>query len=134
MLDDAVVRDLKGVFAGELIGPGEGRYESARRVWNGMVDRRPAMIARCAGEEDVVAALGFARERGLAVAVRGGGHNVAGHAVCDGGVVIDLSALKEIAVDPRAAQRPWSRRGCCLESWIGRRRRSGWRRRPGTSR
>jgi FAD/FMN-containing dehydrogenase len=100
MLDDTVVRALNGAFAGELIGPGDGRYESARRVWNGMVDRRPAMIARCAGEDDVVAALAFARERGLPVAVRGGGHNVAGNAVCDGGVVIDLSALKEISVDP----------------------------------
>jgi FAD/FMN-containing dehydrogenase len=91
---------MDGAFGGELIGPDHPRYESARRVWNGMVDRRPAMIARCAGEDDVVAALGFARERGLAVAVRGGGHNVAGNAVCDGGVVIDLSALKQIAVDP----------------------------------
>jgi FAD/FMN-containing dehydrogenase len=101
LLDYAVVRALNGAFAGELIGPGDGGYESARRVWNGMVDRRPAMIARCAGAEDVVAALGFARERGLPVAVRGGGHNVAGNAVCDGGVVIDLSGLKEIAVDPQ---------------------------------
>jgi FAD/FMN-containing dehydrogenase len=65
-----------------------------------MVDRRPALIARCSGEDDVVAALGFAREHALAVAVRGGGHNVAGNAICDGGVVIDLSGLKAIAVDP----------------------------------
>jgi FAD/FMN-containing dehydrogenase len=100
MLDETVVRGLNGAFAGELIGPGDGRYETARRVWNGMVDRRPALIARCAGEDDVVAALGFARERGLPVAVRGGGHNVAGNAVCDGGVVIDLGGLKAIAVDP----------------------------------
>jgi FAD/FMN-containing dehydrogenase len=97
---------MGGAFGGELIGPDDARYGSARRVWNGMVDRRPATIARCAGEDDVVTALGFARERGLAVAVRGGGHNVAGNAVCDGGVVIDLSALKEITVDPdrRTAQ------------------------------
>jgi len=100
MLDDAV-QALNGTFAGTLIGSGDGGYESARRVWNGMVDRRPAMIARCAGEDDVVAALAFARERGLPVAVRGGGHNVAGNAVCDGGVVIDLSGLKEIVVDPQ---------------------------------
>ena len=99
MLDDAVLRALDGGFAGELIGPGDGRYEAARRVWNGMVDRRPALIARCAGEGDVVAALRFARERGLAVAVRSGGHNVAGNAVCEGGVVIDLSGMKHIAVD-----------------------------------
>jgi FAD/FMN-containing dehydrogenase len=100
MLEDTMVRTLTDAFAGELIGPGHGSYESARRVWNGMVDRRPAMIARCAGEDDVVAALAFAREHGLSVAVRGGGHNVAGNAVCDGGVVIDLSGLKAIAVDP----------------------------------
>jgi FAD/FMN-containing dehydrogenase len=100
MLDDTTVQALNGAFAGELIGPDDGGYESARRVWNGMVDRRPAIIARCAGEDDVVAALGFARDHGLAVAVRGGGHNVAGNALCDGGVVIDLSRLKEVAVDP----------------------------------
>jgi FAD/FMN-containing dehydrogenase len=100
MLDDTTVRTLNGAFAGELIGADDRRYERARRVWNGMVDRRPAMIARCAGEDDVIAALGLAREHGLPVAVRGGGHNVAGNAACDGGVVIDLSGLKEIAVDP----------------------------------
>jgi FAD/FMN-containing dehydrogenase len=99
MLDDTVIRALDGVFAGELIGPGDGRYEAARRVWNGMVDRRPALIARCADEGDVVAALRLARERGLRVAVRGGGHNVAGNAVCEGGVVIDLSRMKRIEVD-----------------------------------
>ena len=100
MLDERVVKAFDGAFAGELIGPADEPYETARRVWNGMVDRRPALIARCAGEDDVVAALGFARERELPVAVRGGGHNVAGNAVCDGGVVIDLSALKHIDVDP----------------------------------
>jgi FAD/FMN-containing dehydrogenase len=100
MLDDTPSPTFNGAFAGELIAPGDGSYERARRVWNGMVDRRPAMVARCAGEDDVVAALAFAREHRLAVAVRGGGHNVAGNAVCDGGVVIDLSGLKEIAVDP----------------------------------
>jgi FAD/FMN-containing dehydrogenase len=100
MLSEAEVQSLEGVFAGELIQPGNPRYETARRVWNGMVDRRPAMIARCADEGDVVAALRFARERGLPLAVRGGGHNVAGNAVCDGGVVIDLSAQKGIHVDP----------------------------------
>jgi FAD/FMN-containing dehydrogenase len=100
MPDETTVQALNGAFAGELIGPDDGGYESARRVWNGMVDRRPAIIARCAGEDDVVAALGFARDHGLAVAVRGGGHNVAGNALCDGGVVIDLSGLKRVAVDP----------------------------------
>jgi FAD/FMN-containing dehydrogenase len=93
MLDDTLVGNIDGTFAGELIAPGHARYERARRVWNGMVDRRPALIARCAGADDVVVALGFAHEHGLPVAVRGGGHNVAGNGVCDGGVVIDLSGL-----------------------------------------
>jgi FAD/FMN-containing dehydrogenase len=99
VLDDAVVSALDGAFAGQLIGPGDAGYEAARRVWNGMVDRRPALIARCAEESDVVAALRCARERALPVAVRGGGHNVAGNAVCDGGIVIDLSGMKAIDVD-----------------------------------
>jgi FAD/FMN-containing dehydrogenase len=102
MLDDTLVGNIDGTFAGELIAPGHAQYERARRVWNGMVDRRPALIARCAGADDVVVALGFAREHGLPVAVRGGGHNVAGNGVCDGGVVIDLSALRDVVVDSHA--------------------------------
>ena len=98
--DDGVVRDLEGVFAGDVLAPGDGQYETARRVWNGMVDRRPAVIARCVDEDDVVRALAVARDRGLPVAVRGGGHNVAGNAMCEGGVVIDLSAQKAVSVDP----------------------------------
>ncbi|MGZ6670322.1 MAG: FAD-binding oxidoreductase [Solirubrobacteraceae bacterium] len=100
MLDDALVAGLDGSFAGELIGPDHPGYERARRVWNGTVDRRPALIARCTGAEDVGSALGFARDRGLALAVRGGGHNVAGNAVCDDGVVLDLSTMKAIDIDP----------------------------------
>jgi len=97
---DAVVRDLERGFAGELFAPGDAGYERARRVWNGMVDRRPAVMGRCVREEDIVAALRVGRERELPVAVRGGGHNVAGNGVCDGGVVIDLSGQKGIRVDP----------------------------------
>ena len=97
---EAVRRRLEGAFRGELIVADDAGYETARRVWNGMVDRRPAVIARCAGEGDVILALEAAREHGLAVAVRGGGHNVAGNGVCDGGVVIDLSRQKAIEVDP----------------------------------
>ena len=84
---------------GELIRPGDPGYEEARQVFNGMVDKRPALIVRCAGGADVISAVRFARESGLLVAVRGGGHNVAGSAVC-GGIVIDLSQMKGVWIDP----------------------------------
>jgi FAD/FMN-containing dehydrogenase len=99
VLDESAVGTLDDAFAGTLIRPGDRKYESARRVWNGMIDRRPALIARCAHREDVVSAVRFAREHGLALAVRGGGHNVAGNAVCDAGVVVDLSAQRAVEVD-----------------------------------
>jgi len=87
---------------GEVVEPGDADYERARRVWNGMIDRRPALIARCAGTADVIAALEYARRSGLPVTARGGGHGVAGKAVCDGGVVIDLSKMDDVHVDHRA--------------------------------
>jgi FAD/FMN-containing dehydrogenase len=85
-----------------LLHPTDPGYEEARRIWNGAIDRRPACIARCTGAADVIAAVRLARERDLEVAVRSGGHGVAGHAVCDGGLVIDLSPMKGIRVDPAA--------------------------------
>jgi FAD/FMN-containing dehydrogenase len=87
-------------FSGELLAPGDPAYDSARAIWNGAIDRHPALIARCRDAHDVVAALRLARERELPVAVRGGGHGVGGLAVNDGGLVIDLSPMKAIAVDP----------------------------------
>jgi FAD/FMN-containing dehydrogenase len=87
-------------FRGELIDAEHPEYDAARAVWNGMVDRRPRLIARCAGTADIAAAIRFARDRDLEIAVRGGGHNVAGTAVCDDGVVIDLSAMRAVLVDP----------------------------------
>ncbi len=84
----------------ELLAPGDTGYDEARKVWNGAIDRRPALIARCRGAGDVVAALRLARERDLPVAVRGGGHGVAGLAVCDDGLVIDLSPMRAVEVDP----------------------------------
>src|SRR5579859_3558156 len=89
-------------FEGRLIGPEDADYEEARPVFNAMIDRRPALIARCAGPTDVSRAVGFAREHGLVLAVRGGGHNGGGLGTCDDGVVIDLSLLKTIQVDPDA--------------------------------
>src|SRR5215510_5065166 len=87
-------------FRGDLIAPGRHRYDDVRAVWNGTVDRRPRLIARCSGTADVAAAVRFARTRGVEIAVRGGGHNVAGTAVCDDGIVIDLSAMRAVSVDP----------------------------------
>lgn len=99
-LDEAAIAVFAATFRGELIAPADPRYEEARRVWNSMIDKRPALIARCTGTADVVAALRFARQQGLQIAVRGGGHNVAGNAVNNGGMVIDLSLMKGIQVDP----------------------------------
>ena len=91
---------LEAGFTGELVLPGDPRYDTSRSVFNAMIDRHPALIARCATTADVAAAVRFARETELAVAVRGGGHSVVGYGVCDGGIVIDLGGLKSIEVDP----------------------------------
>jgi hypothetical protein len=93
---------LRSRFRGALLRPGEEGYDEGRRVWNGAIDRRPALIARCAGADDVQRAVRFARECDLPIAVRGGGHSVQGYGVCADGVVIDLSLLKAVTVDPGA--------------------------------
>lgn len=92
----------RGDFGGELIRPGDAGYDSARRVWNQVVDRHPAAIARCADVADVVAALRLARDNGLTVAVRGGGHSFPGYSTCDDGLVVDLGPMRELVVDPEA--------------------------------
>jgi hypothetical protein len=99
-LEEPRVAEFRASLRGTLIHPAEPGYDEARRVWNGMIDRRPALIARCAGAADVIRSVQFAREQGLPLAVRGGGHNVAGNAVCDAGLVIDLSRMRGIRVDP----------------------------------
>ncbi|MER5219967.1 FAD-binding oxidoreductase [Streptomyces flaveus] len=96
----SLVEELASRFRGQLIRPGDPGYEPAREIWNGMIDRHPALVARCDGDEDVIAAVSFARDNELPLAVRGGGHGVAGHALCDGGVVIDLSEMTAVDVDP----------------------------------
>jgi FAD/FMN-containing dehydrogenase len=93
---------LRAQFRGTLLHPDEDGYDHARRVWNGAIDRRPALIARCAGADDVAVAIRFAREHDLPVSVRGGGHSVCGYAVADDAVMIDVSQLKSVTVDPVA--------------------------------
>lgn len=97
-------------FRGRLIGPDHADYDAARALWNGAIDRRPRLIARCMGTADVVAAVRFARDHDLEIAIRGGGHNVAGTAVCDDGIVIDLSAMRAVRVDT-AHRRAWVQGG-----------------------
>jgi hypothetical protein len=101
-LDETALRELEGSFRGALVRPGDPTYDEHRKVWNGSIDRFPALIARCTGVADVTAALSFARDTGLAVAVRGGGHSFPGQSVCDGGILIDLGPMKGIRVDPEA--------------------------------
>ncbi|MGQ0570855.1 MAG: FAD-binding oxidoreductase [Armatimonadota bacterium] len=91
---------FRAKLRGELLRPDENGYEAARKVWNGMVDKRPALIARCTGTADVVASVNFARDNDILLSVRGGGHNYAGKAVCDGGLMIDLSPMSAVKVDP----------------------------------
>ena len=93
--------ELRSSFAGEVIVPSDAEYDHARRGFNAFIDRRPAVIARCSGADDVATAFAFARTNDLEVAVRGGGHNPAGHCVCEGGIVIDLSTLRTVDVDAR---------------------------------
>src|SRR5215207_10933842 len=97
---EALVERFGSRLRGKLLRPGDAGYEEARLIWNGLIDKQPALIARCAGVADVIDSVNFARENDLLVAVRGGGHNVAGNAVADGGLVIDLSPMKGIRVDP----------------------------------
>jgi FAD/FMN-containing dehydrogenase len=99
----AIVDALSARLAGEVIAPDHIEYDTARRIWNGMIDKRPAAIARCADADDVATAVRFAAEHGLALAVRGGGHNVAGTAMVDDGLVIDLSAMRAVRIDASGA-------------------------------
>ncbi len=99
-VDLAAVEALEQDLRGTILRPTSADYDQARRIWNGMIDRRPAVIVRCAGASDVVAAVNFGREHDLLIAVRGGGHNVAGNAVCDGGLMIDLSGMRDVHAEP----------------------------------
>ncbi len=96
------VKELKGNVRGKVLLPSDDGYESARKIWNATIDKHPALIVRCTTKSDVVHAVNFARDNGLLLAVRGGGHNIAGNAMCDDGIVIDLSQMKAARVDPSA--------------------------------
>src|SRR4051794_21069945 len=101
-LDRSALAALEAAFRGELIGRDHPAYDEHRAIWNGSIDRHPALVARCTGPDDVVAAIAFGQRRGLDVAVRGGGHSFPGLSTCDDGLVIDTSPMKAIAVDPDA--------------------------------
>jgi FAD/FMN-containing dehydrogenase len=99
-IDEATIEQLRSVIEGEVIAPEDASYEEARKVWNGMIDRHPALVVRCASTDDVVAALNFGSDNDLLVSVRGGAHSTPGYSTCDGGIVIDLGPMHAVEVDP----------------------------------
>src|SRR5438132_3447557 len=109
-IETSTINDLRARLRGELLSPGDAGYDAARRIWNAIIDKHPALIIRCAEASDVVSAVRFAREKQLPVAVRSGGHSVAGHGTCDDGLVIDLSRMKRVRVEPER-RRAWTEAG-----------------------
>ena len=101
-LQQASIDEFKTHFRGDVLRPADTSYDETRQIWNATIDRKPALIARCTSTGDVVEAVKFARKHDLLVSVRGGGHNIAGNAVCDDGLMIDLSLMKEVRVDAKA--------------------------------
>jgi hypothetical protein len=100
-LDGALIDAFKAALHGEVFCPGDAVYDEARLIWNGMFDKKPALIAQCSGTADVIDAVNFARDNGLLTAVRSGGHNSSGSGSCDGGILIDLSGMNAVHVDPK---------------------------------
>jgi FAD/FMN-containing dehydrogenase len=103
MLAPEALQAFKAGFKGAVLAPDDPAYDETRKVWNAMIDRRPGLIVRCTGTVDVQQAVGFARQHRLLLSVRSGGHNIAGLAVCEGGLMIDLSLMRGVFVDPRDA-------------------------------
>jgi FAD/FMN-containing dehydrogenase len=97
---DGEIEAFQAGFGGTVVAPGDEHYEDARSVWNGAIDRRPAVIARCSSAEEVASAIRFARENNLEISVRGGGHNYSGNAVCEAGLMIHLGGMNSVTVDP----------------------------------
>src|SRR5690606_13344655 len=112
-IEAAEIEALAGRLRGTVLLPDNAAYDEARSVWNAMIDRKPGLIVRCLGASDVVQAVRFAREHNLLLSVRGGGHNIAGNAVCDGGLLIDLTQMRSVRVDP-SLQRAWIEPGALL--------------------
>ncbi len=100
-LEETAIQEFKASIRGELVTPESPSYDDVRKIWNAMIDRRPRLIVRCAGTADVIQAIDFARAHDLLVSIRGGGHNIAGNAVCDGGLMIDLSPMKSVRISPK---------------------------------
>lgn len=115
-VSSSAIDEFKSTIRGELVRPGDANYDQARSIWNAMIDRRPALILRCAGVADVRRGVAFARDNGLPLAIRGGGHNIAGSALCDDGIVLDLSAMKSVRIDP-AAKRAYVEPGATLHDF-----------------
>lgn len=112
-IDQSTIDNLKSDLRGELLLPGSANYDEARSIWNGMIDRKPALIARCLGVADVVKSVNFAKEKGLLVSIKGGGHNISGLAVCDGGLTIDMSLMRGAWVD-HSSNTVHAQAGCLL--------------------
>ena len=112
-VESNAIRDLEDALRGKILDQGSPGFDEARTIWNAMIDRKPGLIVCCLGAADVRRAVRFARDNELLVAVRGGGHNIAGSAICEGGIVIDLSQMKSVRVDP-GAQRAWVEPGATL--------------------
>ena len=113
ILAENLIAEFKAQIRGEVVLPADPSYDQVRQIWNAMIDKRPGMIVRCAGVRDVINAVNLAREHNLLLAVRGGGHNIAGNAVCDDGLMIDLSPLKSVRIDPDK-RRAYVEPGACL--------------------
>ena len=112
-MEEAKVAEFKSHFRGEVLRPTDAGYDEVRQIWNAMIDRKPSLIARCSSPDDVVQAVKLARDNSLLVSMRGGGHNIAGNAVCDDGLMIDLSLMKKVQVDVKA-RRATVEPGCTL--------------------
>lgn len=112
-LQGSVIDEFKAHMRGDVLVPGDAGYDEARQIWNAMIDRKPAAIARCRSAQDVVQAVRFARKQKVLISIQGGGHNIAGNVVCDDGLMIDLSPMKGVTVDPKG-RRAMVEPGCTL--------------------